>query len=75
MQTRVAVVVFPTQGGPDSKAALNIEPSSFPAIKSEKNKYTINYYTSFSVLALDTVNTFFKKKFFRNLILRITVLK
>lgn len=36
MQTRVAVVVFPTPGGPDSKAALNIEPSSFPAIKSEK---------------------------------------
>jgi len=27
-QTRAAVVVFPTPGGPDSNAALNPEPSS-----------------------------------------------
>lgn len=29
-QTRAAVVVFPTPGGPDSRAALNPDPSSFP---------------------------------------------
>lgn len=29
-QTRAAVVVFPTPGGPDNNAALNPEPSSLP---------------------------------------------
>lgn len=29
-QTSAAVVVFPTPGGPESRAALNPEPSSFP---------------------------------------------
>lgn len=29
LQTRVAVVVFPIPGGPESKAARNPEPSSF----------------------------------------------
>lgn len=29
-QTREAVVVFPTPGGPDSRAALYPDPSSFP---------------------------------------------
>ena len=32
---KVAVVVFPTPGGPDNKAALNKEPSSFAAKKPE----------------------------------------
>lgn len=29
-QTRAAVVVFPTPGGPESRAALYPDPSSFP---------------------------------------------
>ena len=29
-QARAAVVVFPTPGGPESRAALNPDPSSFP---------------------------------------------
>ena len=31
LHTSVAVVVFPTPGGPDNKAQLNIEPSSLAA--------------------------------------------
>lgn len=46
-QTRAAVVVFPTPGGPESRAALNPDPSSFPpnlpnlaAVKNRKTNST-----------------------------------
>ena len=49
-QTRDAVVVFPTPGGPDSRAALYPDPSSFPpnfpvfAVTIKKKNETIVFY-------------------------------